>query len=126
MASLARAQMTLDFDPSLPERWPTLRQFIAHRAAVVSKPMKVQAADMDMGPSTLSRKLNPSEGDTQRFNVDDFEQWLASTNDAPAILDYLAAKYMDTPEARKARMLTKAEGLIPELVSVLEALRAAA
>jgi len=116
--------MTLDFDPSLPERWPSLRQFIAHRAAIVTKPMKVQAADMDMSPSTLSRKLNPSEGDTQRFNVDDFEQWLDSTGDAPAILDYLAAKYMDTPEARRARVLTKVEAMVPELALLLASLKA--
>jgi hypothetical protein len=126
MASLARAQMTLDFDPSLPERWPTLRHFIAYRAALVSKPMKVQAADMDMSPSTLSRKLNPSEGDTQRFNVDDFEQWLESTGDAPAILDYLAAKFMDTPEARRARVLTKVEAMVPELAMLLATLKTTA
>lgn len=34
---------------------------IAYRAQVASKHMKVQAADMDMAPSTLARKLNPAD-----------------------------------------------------------------
>ena len=63
-------QYTLNFEPSLPERFPTLREYVAHRSTVVQKMPKTQAADMDMAPSTLSRKLNPSDGDTQRFNVD--------------------------------------------------------
>src|SRR5690606_25341461 len=71
-------QLTLNLEPSTAERFPTLRAFVAHRAAMTSKHLKVQAADLDMAPSTLSRKLNPADGDTQRFNVDDLEGWLAS------------------------------------------------
>ena len=63
--------MTLNFEPALPDRFPSLRSYIAHRASIQRKPAKVIAADMDMSPSALSRKLNPGEGDTQRFNVDD-------------------------------------------------------
>lgn len=120
------SQLTLNFEPALPERFASLRAYVAHRAGVVAKPLKTQAADMDLAPSTLSRKLNPNDGDTQRFNLDDLEAWLASTNDAPAVIEYLAAKYMDTPEARKHRMLTKVEGLLPELVSLVASLKAAA
>jgi hypothetical protein len=40
------SQLTLDFQPALPERFPTLREYIAHRATVVAKMPKVQAADM--------------------------------------------------------------------------------
>jgi hypothetical protein len=123
-------QLTLNFDPAMHERFPTLRAFIAHRAAVVPKHLKVQAADMDMAPSTLSRKLNPTEGDTQRFNCDDLEAWLDSTGDAAAVVEYLASKFMDTDEARRARALSKLERLLPELAAlgalVSEARRAAA
>jgi len=118
-------QLTLNWEPSLPERFSSLRAYVAHRSTVVAKSQKTQAADMDLAPSTLTRKLNPNEGDTQRFNLDDLEAWLASTNDAPAVIEYLAAKYMDTPEARKHRMLTKVEGLLPELAQLVASLRAA-
>lgn len=31
------SQLTLDFQPALSERFPTLREYIAHRSTVVSK-----------------------------------------------------------------------------------------
>jgi hypothetical protein len=116
-------QLTLNFEPNLPDRHPTLRSFIAHRANVTAKSMKVQAADMDMAPSTLSRKLNPAEGDTQRFNTDDLEQWISSTGEAPAVIEYLAAKYLDNDSSRKARTLAKVEKLLPELMAMVASMK---
>jgi hypothetical protein len=123
MPSIAPSQMTLSFEPALPDRFPTLRQYIAHRVNVGLKSAKVIAGEMDMAPSMLSRKLNPSEGDTQRFNLDDLENYLHASGEAPAVIEYLAAKYMDSPEARKARLLTKLEGLVPELLQQLASLK---
>jgi hypothetical protein len=114
------SQLTLNFDPALHERFPTLRSFIAYRAqAGVSKPMKVQAADLDMAPSTLSRKLNPHEGDTQRFNLDDLEAWLHSTGDAAAVVEYLASKYLDNDTSRQQRIAAKLEAMLPDLMQAL-------
>lgn len=126
MASIAPSQMTFSFEPSLPERFPSLRAYIAHRTPLLNKPAKVIAADMDMSPSTLSRKLNPTDGDTQRFNLDDLEEYIASTGEAPAVIEYLAAKFMDSEDARKARALSKVEKLSAELASALLMLKGAA
>lgn len=126
MASIAPSQMTFSFEPSLPERFPSLRAYIAHRTPLLAKSSKSIAADMDMSPSTLSRKLNPSDGDTQRFNLDDLEEYIASTGEAPAVIEYLAAKYMDSDESRKARALTKVEKLSAELASALQMLKGTA
>jgi hypothetical protein len=123
MSSVARNQLTLDFEPSLPERFSTLRSYIAHRAMVTSKALKVQAADMDLSPSTLTRKLNPAEGDTQRFNLDDLEDWITSTGECAAVIEYLAAKFMDSDDARRVRALARVEQLGSELASVLAALK---
>lgn len=120
------SQLTLNFEPALPERWPTLRAFVAYRSAVVPKKQSAQAADMDLAPSTLSRKLNPADGDTQRFNVDDLEAWLVSTGDAAAVVEYLAAKYLDSDKARHQRVVANAEHLLTELAKVLPQLKAAA
>lgn len=124
MPSISAAQMTLSFEPSLPERFPTLRAYVAHRAALANKSMKVQAADMDMAPSTLTRKLNPTEGDTQRFNCDDLEAWIASTGEAPAVLEYMAAKFCDSDTARQARAVAKVEALATELQKALANMKA--
>lgn len=120
---LTMTQLTLNFEPSLPERFPTLRAYIAHRAALTAKSMKTQAGDMDMAPSTLTRKLNPADGDTQRFNCDDLEAWLESTGEAAAIVEYLAAKFMDTDDARRSRALGKVETLLADLQNLAAQLR---
>lgn len=116
-------QLTLNFEPSLAERHPTLRAYIAFRATVTAKALKAQAADMDVAPSTLSRKLNPAEGDTQRFNLDDLEAWLSSTGEAAAVIEYLASKYLDTDSERKARTLARVEKLLPELMTLVAAMK---
>jgi hypothetical protein len=123
MPSIAPSQLTFSFEPALPDRFPTLRHYVAHKAATTQKSMKTQAGDMDMAPSTLARKLNPAEGDTQRMNCDDLEAWIASTGEAAAVIEYLAAKYMDTPEARRSRLLAKLEGTVPELLQMLASLK---
>lgn len=116
-------QLTLNLDPALPERFGSLREYVAHRAHVVAKQQKVQAADMDLSPSVLSRKLNPAEGDTQRLSVDDLEAWLASTGDAAAVIEYLSAKFLDSDEARRTRAIARLESLLPDVVQQLAALK---
>jgi hypothetical protein len=127
MTSLAAPQLTLNFEPALPDRFPTLRKYVAHRVHVNQKSAKTIAADMDMSPSLLSRKLtagdHPDDKDTQRFNCDDLEEYLKSSGDAPAVIEYLAAKYMDTPEARKARTLARVESLLPELMAMVSSMK---
>jgi len=114
-------QLTLNFEPRVIDRFPSLREYVAHRSTQVSKPPKAQAADMDLAPSTLSRKLRPSPDDTQRLNCDDLESWLQSTGDAAAVVEYLAAKFLDTDEARRARAVAKLEAIVPELLAALAA-----
>lgn len=125
MSSVSTSQLTLNFEPALPERWPSLRSYLAHRAQLQNKSLKVIAADMDISPSTLTRKLNPAEGDTQRFNVDDLEGYIESTGDVHSVIEYLAAKYADNDDARKARTLAKVESMLPELATLLATLKGA-
>jgi hypothetical protein len=117
-------QLTLSLEPGVIERWPTLREYVEHRAGVQQKLKKTIAADMDMSPSLLTRKLSPSEGDTQRFNVDDLEAYLASTGDTPAVIEYLAAKFMGGgDEARRARAISTVEALLPDLQRAVATLK---
>jgi DNA transposition AAA+ family ATPase len=116
------AQLTLNFEPALVDRFSTLREFMAHRVQVQAKPAKSIAMDMDLSPSTLSRKLSPGDGDTQRFNVDDLELYIQKTGDT-ACIEYLASKYLESNEARRLRMLSRAEQMLPELARLLSAMQ---
>lgn len=126
MTSVSTSQLTLNFEPALPERWPSLRAYVAYRVNVQNKQAKAIAADMDISPSTLSRKLNPSEADTQRFNLDDLEGYLSSTGDVSAVIEYLAAKYMDSDQARQGRVISRVESMLPELAQLLASLKGGA
>ena len=126
MTPLARPQMTFDFEPSLPERFTTLRGYIAFRVQEQRLNATKLAGDMDLSPSVLSRKLNQPDGDTHRLNVDDLESYIHATGDIQSVIEYLAAKYMDTPEARKTRALSQVEKLISELTGVAASLKATA
>ena len=95
---------------------------MAYRIQVQAKPAKTIAADMDLSPSTLSRKLNPSEHDTQRFNIDDLENYIKVTGDTSAI-EYLAAKYLCSDESRRARAIAHVETLSAELVGLMASIR---
>lgn len=120
--SPSKGQLTLNFEPSLVDHYPTLRAFLAHRVQVQKKPAKTIAGDMDMSPSLLSRKLSPGDGDTQRFNVDDLEAYVGATGDT-AVIEYLAAKYMYSDAARKANALARVEQLTADLERTLATLR---
>ncbi len=109
MSSVSTSQFTLNFEPSIADRWPTLRAY-----------------DMDMSPSTLTRKLNPHDGDTQRFNLDDLEGYIQATGDVQSVIEYLASKYADNDDARKARTLAKVESLLPELAALIGSLKGGA
>jgi hypothetical protein len=122
MPSASTSQLTLDFEPSLPEKYRTLRDFLAYRVQVQAKPAKTIAGDMDMSPSTLSRKLTPGDGDTQRFNCDDLESYIATTRDTTPI-EYLASKYLQSDESRRARAIARVENLATELSNALAAIK---
>lgn len=122
MTPVATAQLSLDFEPSLPEQFPTLRAYLSFRVSEQRLNAKTLASDMDMSPSVLSRKLNPSEHDSQRFNLDDLEAYIAATKDTSP-LAYLASKYMDSPDLRKARALLRVEALATQMERALKDLR---
>jgi len=118
------SQLTLNFEPALADRFRSLREYIAHRIQVQAKPAKTIAADMDMSPSTLSRKLAPGDGDTQRFNVDDLEHYIQVSGDTSAI-EYLASKYLCSDMTRNAAALARVEVLSAELAGLVARLKAA-
>lgn len=128
MAAVSTSQIPLALEPTVVERWPTLRQFLAHRVDVHPKLQKNIAADMGLAPSTLTKKLKADDqGDyTNRFNVDDLERYIASTDDLEAVIDYLRVKYAKgAAEARQARALATVEALLPELTKALATMKGA-
>lgn len=86
-------QLTLSFEAGYAECYPTVREFVASRVHMQGRPQKAIAADMDLSPSHLSRKLAQSENDTSKFTCDDLERFIRVTGDLSPIY-YLVEKYI--------------------------------
>ena len=124
MSSIAHANLNLTIDHALPEHWPSLRAYIAFRVQEQRLNASALAGKMDLSPSVLSRKLNQPEGDTNRFNCDDLEGYIKATGDIASVMSYLAAKYLESPEARQTRVMDRVESLASELQLALGSLKA--
>jgi len=97
-------QITINFDAGLTESYPTCREFIGARIHQLGieqrKQHKTIAADMDLSPSKLTRKI--AQADTSRFTLDDFEKYIDVTGDKKPLL-YLIEKYLTTPDEEALR-----------------------
>lgn len=80
---------------------------------------KTIAANIDMSPSTLSRKIRRNEGDCQRFTLDDEDKLYKAYPDiAQKMIEYEVCKWWDTPENKQQRALDEATRLMQELIQV--------
>jgi hypothetical protein len=124
LSGTPKAQLTLDFEPGMVERHPTAMD--ALRAAVFGgpRPLKTVAADMDLSTSALSRKLSQDPDDPRRFSLDDLEHYIQATGDTQ-VVEYLAAKYLQSDAARRQQALNTATRLLHELGPLLASLKGA-
>lgn len=90
-------QLTINFDAGLADSYKTAREFVAARVHQIGKLQKVIAADLDLSPSHLSRKLAQSPDDRMRFTLDDFERYIETQGDVQPIY-YLIEKYLTRDE----------------------------
>lgn len=100
-------QLTLNFEAGLTEAYATCREYVATRVHQQGKYQKEIAADMDLSPSHLSRKLAQAPGDSMAFTLDNFERYIESQGDVQPIY-YLIEKYLieraDSIEALERRL----------------------
>lgn len=69
-------QITINFDPTPVEAYGSLVEYIQALTHQSGKSQKAIAADMDLSPSHLSRKLSQSPDDSLRLTVDNLEDWI--------------------------------------------------
>lgn len=70
--------------------------------------------------------VRAQDGSGNRLNVDDLEAWLRSTGDAAAVVEYLAAKYLDNDARRRERAVAQLEAMLPQLAAQLAQLKGGA
>lgn len=116
-------QLTLSLDPTLTQRFKTLRQCL--HATVLRDPrgVKAVAADCDLSESELSRRLSPKSPDDPRsLDVDLMVEILASTGDFMPI-DWLVSRFVPNDQHRRAAALQQFERLMTDAAGMLRHLK---
>jgi hypothetical protein len=103
-------QFTLNFEPGLSERHPTLRDCIA--SSVYRYGLTSAAIDLDKAPGNLSVEL--SADPSRKFGVDDLERYLAKSQDFTPIY-YLIDKFLRDKgeQANTAELLAMLKQMAP-------------
>jgi len=124
-ALTSKSQLTLDLEPGLLERHASAMDCLRASVYAGRRPLKTIAADMDLSTSALSRKLSQDPDDPRRFSVDDLERFITATGDT-SVVEYLAAKYLQSDESRRAHAVNNASRLLQELAPLVAQLKALA
>lgn len=112
-------QFTLDFEPGLTERFKTWDEVLAAAVYGSRKGLGSVAADLDMSPSELTRRLNPDGDDARPLRTKDGIRIIESTQDLRPVY-WLIEKFLHDPEALRQEALSRLPGLMAAIQQTLE------
>lgn len=118
MTVLSTTQMTLDFEAGISKQSESLKEFLRDKAIPAlwqekGTPKKYVAAELELSPSELTRKLSDNPNDPRNFTIEDLERYLDTLGDLSPLF-YLLDKY-----ARKEQDRAELERKIEELQGLL-------
>lgn len=114
------AQLTLELQLGLLQRYRSLRECVHHSCLNDRRGLKAIAADCDLSVSELSRRLHPAEGDPRSLDVDLLVQIITSTGDLTP-LHWLIARFLPSDETRRQAAVDQLSQLMPRLAELLAA-----
>lgn len=109
--------MNLTFEPGLTARFRSLREVTAHSVYSSRRGLSAVAADLDMSPSELTKRLNADSAEPRPMRVDDLEAIIQSTGDATPIY-WLVEKYLRDPDAVRNQATAQIAVLLPALLEL--------
>lgn len=104
-------QFELDFEGGLTTRFPSFRECVSASVSGCGRQLKAIAADLDMSPSELSRKLSDQEIHFPAHRLPDL---IAATGDLTPVY-WLVEKFCEDADAKKRKSLDKLSRLLPEI-----------
>lgn len=107
-------QFEIDFEAGLTERFPDFRDCLQASVSGCGRQMKAVAADLDMSPSELSRKLAHNPNDPVHFPACRIPDLIAATGDLSPVY-WLVEKFCDDADAKKRKSIDRLAKLLPEI-----------
>lgn len=112
-------QIELDFEAGLHQQFPDFMDCVRASVYGCGRQFKSIAADLDMSPSSLSRKLNENPDDNVHFQLRHTPQLLRATGDL-RLLYWLVEEFCEPPESRRDRVDAALAELLPKLSSLIQ------
>lgn len=122
MRVVAGTSLTLDLEPGLLQRFPTLRDCVHWTVLNDPRGIKAVAADCDLSPSELTRRVAPTEGDPRSCDVNLMVLIMQSTQDFTPIY-YQMARFLTDEETKRRHAIDRLDQMMPELARLLDAAR---
>ena len=116
---VSTSSVQLEIPDGLSDRFSTILEVVRAGAYSNQKPLKTIAADMDVSPSDLSRKLANNPDDPRRFTVHDLEAYIQSTGDVQPVM-YLVQRFCTDPQAKQREALVALAKLAPQIQALLK------
>lgn len=113
-------QLTLDFQPGLTTQFPLYEDVIAAAVYGSRKGLNGVAADLDMSPSELCRRLNRNGDDHRPLRAGDAEKIIASTGDKRPVY-WMIEKHLGDPKVAQQQALSQIPGVLAQLTALMEA-----
>ena len=107
-------QFEIDFDGGLIDRFPDFRECIQASVSGCGRQMKAVAADLDMSPSDLTRKLAHNPNDPVYFPVCRLPDLIKATGDLTPVY-WLVEKFCEDADAKKRKSIDRLAKLLPEI-----------
>jgi hypothetical protein len=114
---MTTSQLTLDFTPGLTVQYRSLREVTAATVYASRKGVAGVAADLDMAPTDLTKRLNLEGAEPRPLRVDDFEGILASTQDYRPVY-WLIERFLRDPDAMRQQAVSQIAQLLPALIEL--------
>lgn len=105
-------QLSLDFEVGLTARFPHWEDVLAAAVYGSKKGLNGVAADLDMSPSELTRRLNRNTDDSRPLRAEDAIGIIHSTNDLRPVY-WLIERFLKDPEAKRQEAINALVQLAP-------------
>lgn len=112
-------QLAIDFDASLRERFPEFMDCVRASVHGCGRPFKAIAADLDMAPSELSRKLSENPNDPVHFQLRHLPALLKATKSLDPLY-WLVDQFCESPDDKARRAKAQLIAKMPEILALLQ------
>lgn len=124
MRVVSSTQLTFSFEPSIRQRFPSLRQCLHYVVLQDPRGIKAVAADCDLSESELSRRLTKKEeGAPRSCDVDDVLVAVMRSTKSELPLQWLHGEFSTDDATRTTNALHMIEMLAPQLLAAADHIR---